>query len=321
MELFEPLKPHQVWIQRLIGFVFAAGALLCYVQPNSHFIKSWVKFAPQLAIIYWLAGILFLVLKQPRLTMISFVCCGFLCLFLKNTTSDEDVSLKKNNVPSLRIAQINIAASNSDVYPTLQTIRALEADVISLQEVNLDWHKTLKDSLRKTHPYSCRVEGADLLATEFYTRLPIIRCDTFYSHDLPNLHINLKTTALSAPIHIVSSYIQPPSFSSAYDKMQAQLSGIAQRVRQVNAPTITVGDYNIEASSFEIQNFRQEAGLLISRRGFRPYRPDGKFDISEVPTDHIFFTPHLQCIGFEVVIGAHSERIGITGTYQLIDEF
>ena len=317
MEMFEILTPNKQLFQRIVSSLLIFGAILCIYQPEYHFLRVFTRFAPQITVGYFLLGLVFLVFKNARLTMVSFICCGFLCLYLKGMSDSKVDKPQRTNSLHINVAQINISASNSNYSQTLESIRKTDADVLSLQEVDFDWSRRLKDSLSILYPYSCRVGKADLYGIELYSKYPFATCDTFFSENVPNLVISLKKTPSSRPIYIVSTYVLPPLFSSAYQVMQKQMRIIAERVRSVAEPLITVGDYNIEASSWEVQQFRQEAGLLNSRRGFRPSRTDGTFDLTEVPTDHIFFTHHLECIYFETIVGAKAEHLGIFGTFQL----
>ncbi len=317
MDMFENLTYKQTLLQRIIGAVLIAGALLCIFQPEYHALRGFTRYAPQITMGYWLLGLGFLAIKKARLTMVSFICCGFLCLFLKGMSDSKVEKSIQTNALHISIAQINISLSNSSSSETLESIKKTGADVLSIQEVDFEWSHRLKDSLSSLYPYSCRVERADVYGIELFSKYPFASCDTFYSEDIPNLVISLKKTPSSRPIYIVSTYVAPPLFTYAYQLMQKQMHIIAEYIHVITDPLITVGDYNIESSSWEMQQFRQEAGLLASRRGFSPTRKDGHFDLTEVPTDHISFTPHLECIYFETIIGKKDEHLGISGIYQL----
>lgn len=317
MEMFEILTPKKELFQRIISGILIFGAILCIYQPEYHALRVFTRYAPQITIGYWLLGLSFLALKNARLTMVSFICCGFLCLFLKGVSDSNVEKTPQSNSVHLSIAQINISLSNSNNTETLESIKKTGADVLSLQEVDFEWSHRLKDSLSFLYPFSCRVNKSDLYGIELFSKYPFTTCDTFYSENIPNLIVSLKKLPLSPPFYVVSTYVMPPLFSSAYQLMQKQMNIIAEHIKTVKYPLIAVGDYNIEASSWEVQQFRQKAGLLNSRRGFRPSRKDGSFDLTEVPTDHILFTPHLECTYFETIIGAENEHIGILGKFQI----
>ncbi|MBL7818706.1 MAG: endonuclease/exonuclease/phosphatase family protein [Saprospiraceae bacterium] len=317
--MFERLTPQKQLFQRVASAVLIVGALLCIYQPENHLLRGFTRYAAQITVAYWFLGLLFLVLKNARLTMVSFICCGFLCLFLKGMSDSKVAKPQVAHALQISVAQINISLSNSKYAETIDAIKKTHADVLSLQEVDLEWSNRLKDSLSVIYPYRCRVDKVDLYGIEIYSKYPFASSDTFYTaiNNMPNLVVSLKKTASSRPIFVVSTYFMPPLFTSAYFTMQQQMKTLADYIHAIKDPLLTVGDYNIESSSWEIQQFRQQAGLLNSRRGFRPTRADGQFDLTEVPTDHIFFTPHLECNYFETIVGAKNEHLGILGSFQL----
>ncbi len=317
MDMFEILTPKKKLFQRIVSSLLIFGAFLCIYQPDNHYLRFFARFAPQFTLGYFLLGLIFLTTKNSRLTMVSFICCGFLCLFLKGQSDSKMNNPEQTNTLQIKIAQVNISFSNSNYNQTIESIKKTNADVLSLQEVDFDWSRKLKDSLSTLYPYKCRAEKSDLFGIELYSKFPFATCDTFYSENIPNLIISLKKNASSPPFHIISTYIAPSLFQSAGQAGQRQMDTIASHIQKISGPLIAVGDYNIEGSAWEIQEYRLKAGLLNSRRGFRPSRADGRFDLTEVPTDHIFFTPHLECIYFETIIGAKKERLGILGTFQL----
>ena len=321
MEMFENLSPQKKAVQRIVSVILIFGAVLCIYQPEYHALRVFTRFAPQITIGYWLLGLFFLTVQHARLTMVSFICCGFLCLFLKGVSDSNVEKTPQTSATNLTVAQINISLSNSNYAETLESIKKTNADVLSIQEVDFEWSHRLKDSLSSLYPFNCRVSKPDLYGTELFSKFAFTSCDTFFCENVPNLMVSLKKTPTSRPFYVISTYVTPPLFSSAYKMMQNQLNTISEHIKAIKDPLIAVGDYNIEASSFEIQQFRQDAGLFNSRRGYRPSREDGSFDLTEVPTDHIFFKPELECTRFETIIGAKNEHLGIYGTFQIANPY
>jgi endonuclease/exonuclease/phosphatase (EEP) superfamily protein YafD len=304
-------------LRGIIAGMLIGGALFIYYTPDIPVFKTWAKYSSQITILYWALGLFFLVLGKPRLTMVAFVCCVFMCLHLKNTTSPLLAAPHKSNQPLIKIAHFNISASNSSYGETLKTIKNMDADIISVQEVTPDWNKALNDSLYKRFPYHCNVKSSDLFTTELYSKYPFSYCDTFYCGKMPNLLVGFKSPLPNQHIYIFSTYIAAPLFESASQMMKRQLDTLVSQVNKVNAPAIVLGEYNVPPFFPEIVNMRQNAGLNDSRRGYRPTRNDGHISLLEVPTDHMFYTPHFDCVDFQTINGPNSEHLGIMGTYQM----
>jgi endonuclease/exonuclease/phosphatase (EEP) superfamily protein YafD len=301
-----------------VSLLLIVGAVLCVYTPNTLMLKGWASYASQLTLGYWLLGLFFLSLKLNRLTMVSFISCAFLCIYLKSTTNPAIQLPNKTSEPTLKVAQFNLSAYNGDYSSFLKTLRKTNADILSIQDIPYDWGRILTDSLKGFYPHQCDYQSVGIYSLKVLSKYSFAVCDTLFCDQVPSLILGFKNKANDSQIHIISTYIGPPVFSSAYAQMQKQLDTLALQIKRHSAPTITVGDYNIHASSSEIQHFRQLANLNDSRRGYRP--SDGYFSLLDVPTDHIFYTNHFNCIDFQTISGTHSERLGILGVYQLVKD-
>ncbi len=303
-----------------VSFLLIVGAVLCVYTPDNIAMKGWASYAAQITMGYWLLGLFFLAVKQTRLTMVSFVCCAFLCIYLKSATNPALQLPTKTGEPTFKVAQFNLSAHTGDYSSFLNVLRKNKADIVSIQDVSPDWWHVLEDSLRIMYPHQCSYQTLGFFSMKVLSREPYSVCDTLFCDNVPSLILGFKNTSKGKPLYIISTYIAPPLFSSAYRQLQKQLDTIAFQIKRLNAPTLTVGDYNIAASSAEVQQFRQLANLNDSRRGYRPSRIDGHFSLFDVPTDHIFYTNHFNCIDFQTISGVESERLGILGVYQFVQD-
>jgi endonuclease/exonuclease/phosphatase (EEP) superfamily protein YafD len=307
-----------------VSLLLIVGAVLCVYTPNNIVLKNWASYAAQITMGYWALGLLFLALRQPRLTMYSFVCCAFLCIYLKSATNPALQLPTKTGEPSFKVAQFNLSAHSGDYSSFLNILRKEKANIVSIQEVTPDWANVLEDSLRIMYPHQCSYQTTNqttqLYSLKVLSRVPFSVCDTLFCDNVPSLILSFKNTVKQKPVYIISTYIEPPLFTSAYKRLQKQLDTIAFKIKTINAPVITVGDYNVAASTNEVQLFRQMANLNDSRRGYRPSRADGHFSLLDVPTDHIFYTNHFNCIDFQTISGVESERLGILGVYQFVQD-
>jgi endonuclease/exonuclease/phosphatase (EEP) superfamily protein YafD len=318
MEIFDKEIHAYTWLERIIVVVLLVGVLLCIYQPDSYTIKSLTRFAPQITIGYWLLGLFFLAIRQNRLTMIAFICCGFMCIFLKNAGNQALVKPTKTSEPTVKIAQFNLAAVNGSYNELISKILQADADVVSLQEVPIPLQQWLEDTLQSAYPHPCRSAAADFRGILLFSKHQFISCDTIKSDNIPNLSISIRTKNSARKIFIICTYLDPPFGSSGYKRFRHQLDTVANYAKMLGEPYITVGDFNMEASSYEILQFRRATGISDSRRGFQPMRQDGTFDLTEIPTDHIFYTPHFQCVDFHTISDSSKAHLGIVGTYQFL---
>jgi endonuclease/exonuclease/phosphatase (EEP) superfamily protein YafD len=316
MEIFDKDIHAYTWLERITAIALIGGVLLCIYQPDSYTIKSWTKFSPLIAVGYWVIGLFFLAIKQNRLTMIAFISCGFLCIFLKNAANQDLVQPKRTNEPVVKIAQFNLAAVNGNYNELISKVIETDADVVSLQEVPISIQKWLEDTLKPIYPNPCRSEAADFRGILLFSKHAFISCDTIKSDNIPNLAISIRTKNSARKLFVICTYIAHPWGASDYKTVRHQLDTVANYANMLGEPFITVGDFNMEGSSYEIQQFRRAAGILDSRRGFQPMRQDGTYNFTEIPTDHIFYTQHFQCVGFQTISDSLKRHLGIVGTYQ-----
>ncbi len=305
-------------IENCIGGVLIVGALLCIFTPPVPLFQRWAHFAMQITLIYWLLGILLLTRRSARLAIVTFCSCALLCIYLKGATSFPAAAGSKTaSGPTLKVLHFNVNAGKGGYSDALRSIARVEPDVVSLQEISPDWDRAFRDSLGSVYKYSCKSLGADLYGVAIYSKYPLLDCDTFYCDHVPNIAVSVRGPLNTPKIFLVASYIAPPLYSSARQVLKRQLGSISEYINKLQCPTLAFGDYNIEAFSPEIIQFKNMTRLQDSRRGYRPIRDDGSISFTEVPKDFIFFNNQMKCIDFKTVCDAQSERLGIMGTYQI----
>ncbi len=298
----------------LIGLI-VLGTFICVFTPNYFLFKMGAKFAVQIMLGYLLLGFVFLIAGQHKLMFTSFACCAGLCLFLKYA-SDGQLSLPvKNNEESLSVAHFNVSTSTIDFQETINEILAVDADVISLQEVTPDWDAELKNSLQEKYPFSKTIVRLDPFGLAIYSRFPLTNADTFMFENIPNIVGRIKLQERGQEICFIASHALPVFYTNDYERQRNHLMAIAEQTNNSDCPVITIGDYNAVPWSYEIQDFKASANLNDSRRGFMP-ASNGAFSLFQIPSDHIFYSDHLECVDFQEINSPSSGHLGIKGSYQ-----
>lgn len=305
------------YVINFIGLLLLFGALAGIYLPQIAIFHWWSHHIMQITVAYWILGILFLIIRLPRLTMFAFAASGMLSLYLRSISNTALVPPPLTKDPVLRLGHFNLSAA-TDILPTISKILSNGADVISLQEISPEWVRPIKDSLSKYYPHQCLLLGTDIYSFGLLSKYPFAHCDTMYCGQAPNLVVRLRNQVSQKSILLIASYIEPALFGMARQQQEKHLDSLAKFIADKNLPTITLGNYNNIGNSPEILNMRKIAHLNESRRGFRPLRDDGHISIFEVPTDYIFYSNDFQCVDFQSLSGANSERIGIMGAYQFL---
>lgn len=271
------------------------------------------KFAGLIMLGYLGLGFIFLVANQTKLMFTSFVCCAGLCLFLKNSANSALHHPVQTSESTIKIAHFNISASDEDYDSTIDAILNTEADLISIQEVTPDWHYLLNEKLQQEYPYSNTVVRFDPFGIAVYSKHPFQNIDTFFHQDIPNLKGSISINEKEKPLNFICTHTMPPLYNAAYENMKGHLNTLADSIQNISEPIVTIGELNAPPWWQEIQDLRLRGGLNDSRRS-------ASFGFSEIfqnPVDYIFFSDHLECVGFENITTATSSHLGISGTYQI----
>lgn len=299
-------KPVHVLLSSIILMI----TCLCVFTPNYLVLKWGANYTVHIMLAYLVLGLLFLVLKQPKLTFTSFACCVGLCFFLKNSSNTDIVYPKASGAPTVNIAHFNLSVSNEDATEMMATIKATDSDLLSIQEITPDWEIVLEEAFKASYPYSCKVyRPEDFMGLMIYSRYPFEEVDTFYYNDIPNLAVSVRGD--KERLHFISSYIYPELRSADYIRTEGHFDAIATYANRLREPVILLGDFNQVQWSSYVTKFRRSIDLQDSRR----------FPFFDNPTDHIFYSNHFECIDFKNINNVHAHRLGIEGIYQINQDF
>jgi len=304
--------------QNLLSVVIVGVTILCIIPIDIMMIKSFANFSVQIMFLFLLMGLLFLMLRQKNLMMVSFLSCAALCLVLRNSFDERTASAffpKLNDNGTLEIAHFNVSTFNDEYGDLLKVISECDADLVSIQEVTPDWNYFLKSGLAKTYPYSKTVVRIDFHGLAVYSKFPFVRMDTFHYQNIPNIVGSVQIDSTHGEIFFICSHTEPPVNRPAYTKIDGHLDKIAAVANGLKGPVVTIGDYNVVPWSPELQAFRLKAHLSNSRRSFTASNSNSSMPFLSVPIDHIFYSNDLQCVSFDMVTNEQA-NVGIKGTYQ-----
>ena len=294
------------------------GALVCIFPPQNFFFKSISEFALQIMFGYLILALVLLLLKQPKLMFTSLIACSILAIHLKlNINSDLKNPIPTINQTIINIGLINISNINEDPDGAIHAMLNSEACILSIPNIDPIVYEFLKDTLAEKFPYYTARVGFDP-GIAVFSKIEIKNQDTFFVENLPNIIGSIKPDGQNQELFFISSTTLPPFYTKDYDRLTTQLNRIADKVSVIDGPILTLADYNLVQWSDEIHDFRNKAGLKDSRRGFSPSSAGNNVfgSFSEPPRDHIFFSEHFKCIGFQNLKTSSSQYLGIKGSFQ-----
>lgn len=301
---------------RLIISLLLVGVTILLVFNSSLGVLKWItNYSVQIMLGMLTLGFLFLIFAQERLMFTSLVCCSLLCLFLQRSSNNNLILPEYSAGGVLKIAHANMTNVTEDLDAAIAALVETDADLISLQEVSYPLNEKIHGLLQDKYPYrSAPLKKNDFWSLNVYSKSPIANLDTFYVGDLPNLQGEITLDNEELPINFVSTYMLPP-FSDLLgnENFHDHLDLLASKRRSMTTPFVVFGDFNVAGWYDEIQDFREKAALMDSRRGYMP----AVGSLFSYPVDHIFFSEQLKCVDFEVIQSVSADQFGIVGTYQI----
>jgi len=299
-----------------ISLLLILGAAMCIYTPNDLYCKWAANYANQVMFGYLLLGVVFMFIRQPRLMFTSFGCCAALCLYLNNTVDSPftESNIKTNQSNVISVAHFSTSKSVKSISETIELIKNHNADLVSIQEIDYLWATELSECMIDYYPSMVMLPDTGFLGLALLSKYPLESIDTFHFNNKPNLIGTVSTP--SSKLNLISSYTLPAKDESSYHQLVLHLNVLSEKIKNFEAPYITLGEYNAVSWSNEIKEFRNSSGLKDSRKGISPTFPNGQMDFLEIPVDHIFYSNHLRCLDFETLDGKETSHLGIKGIYE-----
>ena len=300
-----PIK--SIHLQYLFICFLIGGAFAIVFLPNLYIIKVSEDFVVQIMLAYLALGFFFLIINNRRLLLTSFLCCGILCLFLKNASNLHLILPEETEESKISIAHINVSSITEEFDSLLVRIEQLDADVISFQEMTPDWEQIIVEELSMDYPHIKSYSRIDPYGKCIISRVPIRYSDTFHINGKPSLITAFELTN-EEDVYVLSTHLLPPLDKELSSQNKAQLETISEIIKYIESPIIVAGDFNLVYWANEIRSFRSNSKLMNSRRA----ASQGGLKISY---DHIFYSQDLECTSLSDI--DHSgNHWGIMGSFQ-----
>jgi endonuclease/exonuclease/phosphatase (EEP) superfamily protein YafD len=322
----------QLMIQKILShpifhLLFSAMVLLgvmVSVFPRFLPCLPWgSQYAIHLMLFYLATGMFMLVARQPRLTFVSFAGSLLLSFFLKYAMNDKGIDYLRQTVirskssitsiswaPITKLAHVNLSNVNSP-EELMELTRSSQADILSLQEVTPGWTSWLADSMKIIYPHAHVMQDLGIFGMAIFSKYKIEAVDTVFFEEIPTLKVGLNIGGYD--MSLVSVHTEPALNEYSLGRLRQHLSAVEDLLRECEDPALVFGDFNAVNWSEEIRSFIQETDLMSSRSGFMTsgFPPN-------VPLNHIFYSRHFTCIGFNVLRSpaSISRQLGIAGIYK-----
>lgn len=298
-----PLINNQHWIFRVPEFikiqllflqVVASIGLLIFAEKN---IWIWIVLLIQVLLIAYHAYLL------ARFTK-----------FYKKHKSDAA------HLKALKIISTNIYQFNQDFGRFKEFIRKEKPDIFVTIESNKDWEFAMRD-MEVDYPHTEKITLENTYGMHLYAKIPFQKITTHYfvADDIPSIEAHLKTEDGE---DFVLFCVHPPPPSPTEEETSKERDGdllcIAKRIKEINKPTLVVGDFNTVAWSKISALFRKNSELIDGRDGrgiLASYHANYWF--FRTPLDLVFHSPTIFLKELSVLENIGSDHFPISCVFSI----
>ena len=196
----------------------------------------------------------------------------------------------------IRLVALNVHTGNARHDLVEAFLRASEADVILLTEVDDRWLTQLA-GLTNRWPHQLREPRDDNFGIALLSRWPWTqaRVITLGEAELPS--VEARIVRGDRRLWVIGTHPLPPGTSAQATLRDGQLQAIARRVAELAGPRVLAGDLNATPWSPAFRGLEQRSGLrdTLRGRGYQASWPAG-FPLFGIPLDHALISPDLRVL-------------------------
>ncbi|WKN30876.1 endonuclease/exonuclease/phosphatase family protein [Porifericola rhodea] len=215
----------------------------------------------------------------------------------------------------IKVAHFNVLGSNRHFKDIIDNSMALNADLLSFQEVDKEWALELMDGLESEYPYFA-ISEHEVHGVAIFSKYPVENLATYHWTGEPTLTGDILFE--NQRVHFVATHTLSPRSPQRYEKRNQHLSKIAEYVNHIEGPILAIGDFNAVPWSQHIVKIKQNTDLKDSRKSITSTYPSN-YSLG-LPIDYIFHSDELSCISFEALEAKGSDHKGVLGEYAFNSE-
>lgn len=291
----KPKLKHRQWGTATLGLLFGLGGLIAgrlghlyphfdvFSQFGAQFIMGTLAFA---------FGMLFTRYKTTigLATTVALLAIYGAWPHLVSTPLSNGPFIMQAGEKQLRIAHFNTWAENDDYAAIANEVLRLNADVVSLVEMDAKKKQAIIPALKTSHPYSFDCSASAFCELTIVSKYPILESE---GNGLwigpPYAQVSLGGEMTGVTFLSVHTTRFPRSRSQL-----KQVRELARKLESVSGDLIVMGDFNATPFSRVNSTFAESANL--SRLTELPTWPT-RIDLPQLAIDHAFASENFRVIG------------------------
>lgn len=299
-----------------ITTAFAAGGLLIgsiamWLGGSISAIEAITNLRPHLLVTATVVAIVAIGVHRPSVLL----AVGAIAVLLPSTlpylvagdvTSDAAA-------PAISVLQYNTFYLNEDTVAIADEVLDANADVVALHEMTTDRWQEIASLIEVEYPYHVSGLGTSLsesrrFASVLLSRSPLVEADTS-SYDFAP--VAATTMIHGQEVLAVALHPSPSRTDPALISQRLELLAVTEELTSAHdGPAIIITDLNITPTSPDYHQFIDDLQWPDPRRefGIGSTFPAGPFNPLGIAIDHVFASPDLRVVDYELGDGGGSDH-------------
>lgn len=212
-----------------------------------------------------------------------------------------------------QIGFFNVGTDRSSTQSLVNTIEAIDAQVLCLAEVDATLMSSLEQELPR-YVYTEYAQGPGVFDLAVLSASPIsIDVHTLGDSNLPALVVDTADGVV-----MICAHPTPPTNMDYAQQRDEYMQGVAQLASAQNAPTVLVGDFNMTSWSPAFAAVATTAKMEDSRQGIGLHTtwPSRLPAFLRIPIDHALVNEQVEVMDRSILKSTTSDHMGISLTVR-----
>lgn len=299
--------------ERVLAGIFLLPALFLLVPTFTYSLTIVQSFIFQIAVVYGLLSIYWVVKRHYRITTVNFVI--YLLLLLKVNAPMERTFIINDGGESLKVLQFNVLENNRDYKSTIEKVKQLSPDFVSFQEVSQAWANELESALLADYPFYEIASIADAgQGIAVFSKYPLQNKQVVLHSGTANIvgEIMVKNQV----VNFLALHTRSPRDKKRWQERNAHIEWAKSHINNQKGEFLVLGDFNTVPWDRRLRQFKAATALKDSRKKLTPTYPTWNPFFAQIPIDYIFHSPGISCSALDSV-EITSDHKAIMGVFQL----
>ncbi|BBM82541.1 endonuclease/exonuclease/phosphatase family protein [Candidatus Uabimicrobium amorphum] len=290
--------------------LFFAGWIVQFFARFSWVCELACHFAWQYTVAIFAILVIFCLYKKWKIAI------GIFCIFSWQAINLFAVFIPQSEIKlpqtsPMTILHFNVLRNNTNYDEVIFFLQKQQYDFVCLQEVTFAWENACKE-LYKSYPYHESSPRDDSFGILLLSKKPFLykKVQYFSRSQVPSIVV--KVVQEKREFTIVATHPLPPRTASYSAQRNAQLTTVANYVKNLETPVVVIGDLNVTPWSPYFKDFVHTTQLQDSRQGFGIQCTwPSMAPLLWIPIDHCLVSPQVKIYERKVMSNYGSDHYPI----------